>query len=213
MNGITAAHNRGGMYFRARSSPTNPASSFQQDIRNFVSQLTAAWSNTLTQAQRDAWGVYSANQPLINRIGESRNPPGMAHFVRNNVPRLQGGLALADDAPTVFTLPAFTVTGVTASAATQLLSIAYTAGDAWEDDDGGLLVLVSRPQSVGINFWKGPYRFADTIEGDATPPVSPQTVAAPFVFTAGQKLFTQIRASNPDGRLSSPQRFATIAGA
>ncbi|KKM06452.1 hypothetical protein LCGC14_1743870, partial [marine sediment metagenome] len=34
IGGLTASHNRGGMYFRARTIPTNPATSFQTVVRN-----------------------------------------------------------------------------------------------------------------------------------------------------------------------------------
>lgn len=212
--GMVGSHNKGGMYLRGRATPTNPSTSFQQAIRNAINQLSTAWSNTLTQAQRDAWDVYAANQPLTNRLGESRNVPGLAQYTRSNVPRLQAGATRIDDAPTTFTLPSFTVSAVSASEATQLLSITFDVADAWNADDGWLPILCSRPQSVGKVYFKGPYRFADALEGDtAIPLTSPQTVAAPFAFVAGQILFTSIRASNPDGRLATAQRFRTVAAA
>lgn len=211
--GITAAHNKSGIYFRQRSSPVNPNTAFQQVVRNSVTTLSTRWSNVLTQAQRDGWAVYAANQPLINKVGEAKLQPPISMYIRSNSPRIQAGLSTIDDAPTTFVLPSFTVTGVTASEATQNISVAYTAGDDWEDLGGALLVKASRPQSVGIVYFKGPYRFANSINGAAIPPVSPQTVPAPFAFLQGHKLFAQIRATNPDGRLSSAQQFSFIAGA
>jgi len=212
--GMVGSHNKGGMYLRGRATPTNPGTSFQQDVRNFINQLATAWSNTLTQAQRDAWDVYAANQPLTNRLGESRNIPGLAHYTRANVPRLQAAATRIDTAPTTFTLPSFTITAVSASEATQNISISFNVADVWNADLGWLPILASRPQSVGIIYFKGPYRFADALEGDtAIPLTSPQTVAAPFAFVEDQKLFLSIRASNPDGRLATEQRFSLIAAA
>lgn len=213
VGGITASHNKGGMYLRARATPTNPNTTFQQNARNAMKSLTSDWSNTLTQAQRDAWAVYAANQPFTNRLGESKNIPPHSLYVRCNSPRSQNGLAVIDDAPTTYTLPTFTVTSVSASEATQLITVAFASGDAWEDDGGALLVQASRPQSVGINSFTGPYRIADSIDGNAIPPTSPQTVAVPFPVVEDQKLFLRISATNPDGRLSSAQFFDLIVAA
>ncbi len=210
-NGIVASHNKGGMYFRQRSTPINPNTIFQQVVRNAATVLTTRWSGTLTQAQRDAWAVYATNQLFVNKLGESRQIPGLAAYLKCNSPRIQAALAIIDAAPTTFVLPTFTITSVSLTAATDLASIAYPTGQAWAATGGALIVYISRPQSVGINYFKGPYQFADSINGAAVPPVSPQTVPAPFDYTAGQKFFARIRASNPDGRLSSDQFFSGVA--
>lgn len=202
--GITYSHNKGGMYTRARATPTNPSSPQQLAIRNGL-QLTAnAWSATLTQAQRDAWEVYAANVPLVNSLGESRNVSGNSMFNRSNTIRSQVGLSIVLAGPTTYTLATLTNPTVTGVASTGVISIAYTNTDTWAGATGGaLLVYTSRPQSVGVKFYKGPYRYAGRINGASTPPTSPGTVTSPFALTAGQKVFVKIRATNADGRLSA----------
>ncbi len=54
----------------AATIPTNPNTTFQQVVRNAVSQLTSLWSDVLTQTQRDQWQVYADNVPLTKRHGE-----------------------------------------------------------------------------------------------------------------------------------------------
>lgn len=69
-----------------------------------------------------------------------------------------------------------------------------------------MLLYFSRPQSVGINFFKGPYRFGFRVNGAATPPTSPATGTIPFVGAAGSQVFFLARATNADGRLSGAIR-------
>jgi len=211
--GITGAHNKAGMYLRQRSSPINPNTSFQQDIRNAVKLLSANWSNVLTAAERDAWEVYAQNQPLTNKLGESKQIPPLAHYVRSNVSRLQAGLPVVDAAPTVFTLPTFTDPSFAIVGSTGAITTTFTNTDDWaNEDDAGMLLYISRPQSVGINFFKGPYRFVDHIEGDAiTPPTSPSVDTSPFLGATGNKYFFRARVTMEDGRLSSDRFYTATA--
>lgn len=212
VGGATYARNRGGMYSRGRAMPSNPQTSFQTEVRNAVAGLTAAWSQTLTEDQRNAWGVYAANVPILDKLGDQRLISGLNWYVRNNVPRVQGGLLIVSDAPTTFTLPAFTVGGVVIDVSSSNASITFDDSEEWAIADGGaMLVYISRPVSPGIQFFKGPYRYAGAILGDtATPPTSPATVTLPFDVTVDNKVFYRIEVVTADGRLSSPFRGASV---
>lgn len=204
VGGLTYSHNQGGMYTRGRATPTNPATAQQQAIRNGIQLLTAAWGNTLTSTQRTAWDTYAFNTPTTDRLGEERKLSGINMYVRSNVPRLQSGLAALSAAPTTFGLAALTNPTVSGVASTGVISVAYTNTDAWAGAVGGaLLVYVSRPQSPGVTFFKGPYRYAGRVNGATTPPTSPGTVTSPFTLTAGQRVFVRVTCTNADGRLSS----------
>ncbi len=199
VGGIVASHNAGGAYFRAATIPTNPNTLFQQEVRAFVAALTSAWQSTLTQVQRDAWELYADNVKITNRIGEQINISGIAMFVRNNVARMQAtGNALLP-APIVFNLGQLAKASATnATVAAQTVDINFGATiplDPWISTAGArLLVYVSRPQNSGVNFFKGPYRFVATLEGDPIPPVSPFTVAVPFPIGLGS-VCSRVRSS------------------
>lgn len=213
LGGMTAAHNRGGLYLRARSIPVNTNTQQQQDVRNALTQLTTAWGSTLTQVQRDAWQVYADNVPQTNALGDSITLSGIASYVRANTSRLQAALDRVDDAPTIFNIGDFTqpVLG-TAAASTNQLQFAFDDADEWANEDGSaMLVYISRPASPSINFFAGPYRFATAIEGDATTaPTSPVTIDTPFPFAVGNKLFVRVRVTRADGRLSGNFRDFAI---
>lgn len=215
VGGIVASHNSGGPYFRAATIPTNPNTPQQVVVRNAVALLTGAWSSELTQAQRDSWDLYAFNVPLTNRIGEQRNVSGLAMYVRSNVARIQILQARVDIAPAVFSIGFHTApTMGNATAAGQTVDVSFATAqisDPWANEVGGsLLIYISRPQNAGIQFFINPYRFATFVAGDPIPPVSPVTVAVPFVVVAGQRLFGRFVSHRADGRVSAASRATTL---
>lgn len=205
LGGITASHNRGGAYFRARATPTNPATSFQVVIRNAMAELTTRWNDVLTQTERDEWQTYADNVTLTNRVGDAINVSGQNMFIRSNVTAVQIGIAVQDTAPAIFNLGSFTEpTLISASESSQDFNLGFDNTDAWAGETGSqLVVYASRPQNPSINFFKGPYQLAGTVDGDdTTPPTSPATIVMPFTITDGQFVFVQLRALRTDGRLS-----------
>lgn len=208
--GTVFSHNRGGQYIRNRSTPTNPATSQQTAVRNALATLSNAWVNLLTAQQRTDWDVYAANVPLTNRVGELINVGGLGMYQRGNVPRLQAGLTRVDAAPVVFGLPVLSGVSVPqGNPAGPTVDVAFDNTNPWATETGGaLLVFVSRPQNLSINFFKGPYRFASAILGDTTtPPTSPATITTPFNFSLGNRIFIRTVAVRADARLSPSLRF------
>lgn len=216
LGGIVASHNAGGPYFRIATIPTNPNTPQQVVVRNAVALLTAAWAGTLTQVQRDSWDLYAANVTLTNRIGEQHNISGIAMYVRSNVGRIQISQARVDTGPPIFNLGGMRApTLANATAAGQTVDVGFFVApidNPWANEVGGsLLIYLSRPQNPGIQFFINPYRFATFVAGDPIPPVSPVTVAAPFVFVAGQRLFARFVAHTADGRVSADTRATILA--
>lgn len=209
--GITYSHNRGGLYTRARAVPVNPNTPQQQLVRSLMAQLTNLWVSTLTAPQRAGWDAYAENVPITNPLGAAINVGGVGMYVRSNVPRLQSSLPRVDTAPTVMDLGPYTqpdFTGMVASTALQTVTIPFDVLDDWVgEDDSAMLTFVGRPQNPSINYFKGPYRAATAILGDATtPPTSPASVTTPFPFVTGQRLFVRVNVSRADGRLGTESR-------
>jgi hypothetical protein len=199
------------MYVRARSVPVNPGTALQVAVRNQLASLTNRWTATLTAIQRTAWDTYAKNVPLTGTLGDARPINALAMYIRCNVPRLQAGLAAVDSGPATFTLGSLTTPTVGALVAGQTIQVTFANTDAWAGAVGGaLLIYTSRPQSVGINFFKGPYRYAGRINGAVVPPTSPATVPSPFAINLGQKVFWQIMATQADGRLTAHLRGSAI---
>ena len=207
IGGQTHSHNRYGSYIRARTTPVNPQSSRQNKIRAVIQFLAQYWSNTVTQAQRDAWEVYAAAITTSNALGAQIKLTGFNHFIRSNSILLQQDLAIVAAGPTTLTLPEADPAFVcTVDEAAQEISVAYTAGLAWNDQDAGyMIVSMSIPKAAGTNFIGGPVRIADFLTGvNAAPPASPQAIAVPFPVAEGQAVMCSARIVEDDGRLSDP---------
>jgi hypothetical protein len=188
------------MYMRARTIPTNPNSSFQQGVRGALGELAAAWTSTLTEAQRLAWTVFAQNVPLINRLGDSRTIPPLAWYVKANVQRLAQGKTRIDDAPTVYAIGNLSE-NLPTIVHPSTGSLPHVNTDDWAIATGGHLFLqVSPPQSPSVNFYNGPYRTVLVVNGATSPPASPTAFTYPWVATADQRVFYRTVASNPDGR-------------
>lgn len=206
IGGTVYSHNRYGAYARQRSIPTNPNTSRQSYIRNLMSSLTQYWGNTLTSTQRAQWAAYAANVSVLNRLGKTVYLTGLNHFVRSNIAILQAGFPQVDAGPVIFSLPETDPSmSVTASEATQQISVAFDDDLDWVDEDeAGLLLHVGQPVNPSINFFGSPFRFADAIEGDSgTPPTTPAAIASPWTIQEDQKIFVQARIVRADGRLSN----------
>lgn len=215
LGGITASRNKGGMYFRSRAIPTDPGTSFQLAMRNIMGNLATRWLGTLTAAQRLAWETYAANVTVPNALGEQIQLSGINHYLRSNAPRIQSGATRIDAAPTTFNLGEFThPVASAASSGTGVVSIDYDNTDGWANEDlAWLLGYTSRQQNPTINYFRGPYRYAGSVEGDSvTPPTSPLALASPFALTQNNKVFARVQVSRADGRLSPPFRVEIIIG-
>jgi len=209
--GLTYSHNKGGLYTRARTIPTDPATPRQVQMRNFIASLVVRWTAVVTQAQRDAWAVYAANVPVLDPLGDAIFLSALNWYIKINSIRRLAPEAVVDAAPTTFTMAPLTEPTFTAAAGTQLATVSFTNTDSWATGTaGGLLCFFSRPQSQGVNFFKGPYRFATEIPGAVIPPTSPAAIAVPFAIAVGNKLFGKFVATDLDGRVSASLRSSTI---
>lgn len=93
---LVASRAKTTQYLRARVTPVNPRTSFQQVVRDAVKTLTNRWISTVDPADRIDWNVYAANVSRQNRIGDSIHISGISWYIANNVPRVQAGLPPID---------------------------------------------------------------------------------------------------------------------
>lgn len=216
MADMTFSHNRFGAYVRSRTKPVNPNSARQQKMRGIMALLTTRWGQTLTEDQRTAWELYGSSVVMKNRIGQDIYLTGFNHYLRSNSVLQDMGVALIDEGPTTFELPAKDPTIiVTASEATQQFDLAFDDTMAWPQTDNNYMYhLTGKPQNAQRNFFGGPWRGFRFLTGDtAVPLVSPQVLGALFHITQGQRAWTQYRIIREDGRLSEPFQAQCIVGA
>jgi len=213
--GNTHARNRYGNYMRAKTKPVNPNSDRQVNARQVIAYLAEFWGESpMTDTIREAWKTYADAITMQNKLGESIKLSGFNHFVRSNAAILACSGTVVTAGPTVLSLPATDPTiAVTGSEASQQLSIAFDDTFDWLDEDGGYLEIeMGQPQKESRNFFGGPFRFADSIDGDSvTPPTTPATITAPFTLTEGQKVWCRAKIIRADGRASNGLMTAPFA--
>jgi len=218
--GLVGSHNAGGLYLRARTIPVNPNTTPQQNARSSLSGIVGNWG-ALTDAQRQAWRVYSLNVPLVGPLGDPRNVGGIGMYVRSNVPRLTASLSdvtptnlsRIDAAPTTFDMGSFTPASM--SIASSIFNIAFDNTDAWaNEDEAAMLIQFGRPVNPSRLFYKAPFRYGLTsiIAGDdSTPPTSPFTGVPAFAAVVGQRQYARLTVVRADGRVSASQIVSAVA--
>ena len=205
IGGQVHSRNRYGNYTRARTTPVNPATDRQSKIRAAIQDLASRWSNVLTANQRDLWEVYAAAITRTNKLGAQIKLTGYSHFIRSNSIRLQADHNTIGDGPGNLTLPpADPLFACTVDEAAQQISIVFTPGADWNDQNfGHMYVSMSIPKAAGVAFVGGPFRIAGSLDGiNGAPPASPQVLDVPFPVTEGQVIVCRGRISEEDGRLS-----------
>jgi hypothetical protein len=168
VDGLVFSHNRGGRYIRRRTIPTNPNSPLQQTNRAAFAAAMARWRDVVTAAQRAAWGVYAANTPMVNALGETIYLTGPQMYCRTNSVAIQRSLIPFDAAPTIFGLPEVSPLTMASAAPGAVASVTFNAGDAWVGTHGThLFGYFHQPENATIDFCKGPFRICDALAGDA----------------------------------------------
>lgn len=203
--GITYGHGRSGMFTRARSKPTDPNSFRQAQVRQIMASLMPKWGKTLQASERAAWDLYGANVPWSNALGQTIFLTGHQHFLRCNAPRLQSGIAIVLDAPTVYDLGTYTQPTVQLINTDRQLALVFTNTDDWATAVGGyLLCWPGRPCNASRNYYRSPWRYGGKVAGAVIPPGSPGLINVRWPCALGNKIWAYCRIIQVDGRLSPP---------
>jgi len=205
--GNTFARNRFGNYCRAKTKPVNPRSGSQSAVRATLAFLTARWSQTLTEAQQEAWNLYGKGVAMKNRLGEVIFLYGFNHYIRSNTLLKLRGETLVDAGPGIFELPAADPTiEIEPEVHEQKAKLTFDDQMDWVNEDGAwLFILEGLPQNPQRNFFGGPYLGIKDKHGEsASPLTSPEWFTNLHTLTAGQKVWYQLRIQRADGRISEP---------
>lgn len=125
IGGTIFSRNRGGAYVRNGSIPTTVTTPFAQLIKSVTAAQSQAWAG-LDAAVQEQWREWATQNPVINRLGQSRTLSGHQAFVQINGRLVYAGFtALAS--PPIGEAPAPFVPGtVTFVDAPLSLKVAFT---------------------------------------------------------------------------------------
>lgn len=204
--GNTFARNRSGNYMRARTTPVNPNTQRQIDIRTIIADLSEAWHDDLSPAHRAAWNDYASAIAMTNKLGETIHITGFNHFIRSNSVRAYcGNPGQINAGPIVMSLPNTDPLFQVAPQNDQTVDITFDDNMDWVTENGAqMMVFCGSPQLASRSFYGGPYRYAVRMVGNAGDgPVSPlEGLSMPFTINVGCNMWWYARIQRADGRVT-----------
>lgn len=193
---ITGSNNRGGGYFKKKTSPKNPNSPAQRVVRGAVRGANGAWA-ALTEAQRVAWATYARTIQRRNQVGVVVTLTGWNAFVRMFTPFTQAGIATPSDAPSTSGVP----TGFTYSVSVVHIANKVTVTIT---NTGAAAVNLIRYEGKQTKPTINAYSFGYTFEGHAVVPAGGTTdIVFDGEFVVGNILWYRLLVADPLGRVSN----------
>lgn len=212
LDGLIAARNGGGAYFRNRTHPTDPNTSRQIAMRAAIAAAYVDWQG-LTTAQRALWESYARTLPRTNRIGDARHHSGWNEYVRAYTYRIYANNFFAVGVTTSLTtidLPQPTLTGTPPSGTSNIGSnsaTVYFNRSPTDEADYDCLTLIelsgvrTSPGVISItpypntrNFFKGPWQLAGYSRSGYDPNYVDMTLSRNIA--ANERLWFRIRLSS-----------------
>lgn len=202
---LTYSRTRGQQTIRQRAVPVNPRSTAQVAQRAKLTTASAAW-RALTAVQQASWVAFGNSFTVQNSLGTSIHLTGLQCYIKVNTINALNGDAQVSVPPALPSFVPATVTGITATAGTQLLEVAGTTPAT-----GTKFMIYASPQrSAGVQF-ENNYKWLQTFT---------TATAGQFVVTSaynsafgsliiGKKLFVKVVQSQA-GMQDNGTTFSTV---
>jgi hypothetical protein len=163
----TFSHNRFGPYIRLRTIPVQPDSGLQLAQRDFFANMSSAWSG-IGATNQLSWRGWAQNNPIVDSLGDKRVLSGHMAYVSLNARLKQIALPTFNTPPTKAAPTGLNTFSITASVASQLVTLAFTPSPLWS---GGVFwIRGCKVPYASINYVKNRLRFVEAAApGGATP--------------------------------------------
>lgn len=212
-SGNTFSKNKGGSYMKKKPHGTNPATTAQVMNRNLISNMSKAFSFTLSDAERAAWRTFAATYPVINKLGNSTFLSAQQIFSKLNCPVVFQGGTMATTPPisTAINTPTSLVVTATSGGAGSVTIASTATGSSGSEM---LVVYSSPPLNPGKNFVSSALRqLGSAIAIGSTVDITLQylTLFGLLPTSGGQRIFCRAYILNvSNGIQSTAIQAATI---
>ena len=199
LGGQVFAKNRGGSYVRTKTSPLNPQTQAQMNVRGIFAGISSAWSS-LTEEQRTTFNNLVAAYATTDIFGDLRNPSG-----KNLFQRLNQNLSISDQAGVDVCVPPTAVPFANVQSASGEVSPNTFAVDTLGDTTGSKLVVwATAPLSQGTSFVKNKLRQIGVYDGGSAVELDilADYTAKFGTFTEGANIHVGVRVINENGQAS-----------
>lgn len=195
VGGNTFSRSRYGATIRAKTSPLNPKTTFQGEVRVRLQSISNMWSQVLSDSDRAQWNAFALTQPTTNRFGQISYLSGQQMFnsLSNNLV-LVGG-TISNTPPVTSSYPGVTSFVINAgSSPGEFVEAVVTGtpatGTPW------FLFYYTQCLTAGTSYVSSKLKLiANTAGADATFTVTSNWKSrfGNYAPVAGQKIFGMIR--------------------
>lgn len=168
LNGSVLSKNRAGSYVRNKTTPVNPQTSFQQQVRQRLGALSTGWS-ALTAAQRSSWIASTPNFPYTDIFGDKKELDGKSLYIKLNSNLSNVGSPNIQVAPAPVGIPVFGIVSALATPGSAGMdSFDVTVSAATVPAGFALAIYATPPVKRGVSFVKNRYRFIGVFTATAS---------------------------------------------
>lgn len=163
LNGSVASKNHYGDFWRNKTTPKNPQTSYQTAIRSRFAANSSAWRG-LTQAQRDAWIAAAPNFPFTDVWGDTLQLTGNSLYLKLNQNLHNISEASISNPPAPVSVP--TMGNLTLTFATSVYSLAWSASLT-----GNFKIEIFAAANIGVGrkFVKNMFKFVGVVSTLTSP--------------------------------------------
>lgn len=208
LGGHVFAKNRGGNYMRTKTTPVNPQTTAQTNVRSIFAGITSNWSS-LTEAQRESFNSKVSDYGKTNVFGDLKNPSGKALYQRLNQNLALTGQTQITVCPSPAAVPAISNASGIAYGETQSINLSYI-GDATGSQ---VMVNATGIVSNGTSYVKNRLRTLYVASGaeDGSISIGTQWTNKNGAFAAGDVIFFALKVVNAQGQASPEVTFKVTA--
>lgn len=202
----TFSRNQGGLFVRTRTGPGGTPTPNQIAITDAMTDLSQAWSATLTDAQRDSWRQYAAQHPRRDQWGNPTLSNGYTRFISVNFAEyVRASAILRTSAPAAPPLP-LPIYNMTMDIYTGTLTIVTPLIHPLDDDSNFRAYLyLGDDVGAGVNYYSAPFVYRSTnTKLLGTWSTSPWRIYPTYSASGVRKRWTRLRVQNTDTGAISP---------
>jgi hypothetical protein len=210
------ARDRGGAYVRAKAKVVNPNTSYQAMVRAWEKAIAQAWSNTLTDQQRQAWRALADLLARKNVVGDTAYLSGFHQFCQSNLNLFHAGGSQLNDAPARIAATDPGPITISASSNPQHLQLTPTNTPP---PGYGMILKTTKPLPPGVNFFAHRLRQLWATPPAPLPPSALPDLTLPYLakfqkITGGMKIGATLAYVNLATGAKSPTQsaLATVKG-
>lgn len=194
--GNTFSRNKGGTYVRLRGTPTNPNSTRQQVVRSILADLSQYWSSDLSAQEREDWGTWAQEHPVLNKLGQSIYLSGLDWFIKINSRLVDSATAILDEPP-IGAGPGSLATLTVAFASATTLTVTFTPTPC--PAGTRVQLFCSLPLGVGT---QPNFRQMRLVGYSAAAAASPVVMTLPFSFQIGNRIVCYATLIDAEGQIA-----------